>query len=100
MPMPPVTKIRDEYGLLKVKLTATDDELKELQHDLVIDCYNITDDMQSAIMQSLSPVGWMSASDVAFDTDIDRLDVARALTVMDGVLRKGPKASMLYRRKL
>ena len=60
--------------------------------------YNLDEDMLDRIYSSLSPIGWMSVSDIALETEYDAMDVAKALSVMNNIATKRRGSSALYRR--
>jgi hypothetical protein len=67
---------------------ATDEELHELQKKIVREFHNIDDDFIHAIDAVLLPFGWVSVTDIAYDTGLKPLKISAALTTMDNVIHK------------
>ena len=98
MPSPPVVKERDKNDkALYITVKGTDKEIFDLKSKVVSTYFGISQDMQKKVYGALSPIGWMSVTDIADDTGVERLNVSRILSILPGVVCKGTGSITLYR---
>lgn len=90
--------ITDKDPVLQVRLNGTDNDLAQLRRQITTECYNITEEKKQAVWGCLSIAGWTTVSDIAFDTGMKRLEVARVLMVSDNVISKETSSGTFYRR--
>jgi len=79
-----------------VRLTISDEDFIQLRRDVIMTFNELTEDMLDTIYGVLSPVGWLSASDIANITGYLPAKICVALSIMDGVVQKNKGASKLY----
>ena len=98
MPSPPVVKERDENdNKLYVRLEGTHEEITRMKAQVISDYFGIPPETWIRVQHSLSPVGWMSVSDISDDTGVEKLRVSRILAALPNVVSKGSGTVTLYR---
>ena len=98
MPSPPVVKERDEKdNKLYVRVIGTPEEISKLRAEVISDYFGISPDTWERVMNSLSPIGWMSVTDISDDTGVEKLRVSRILSALPNVVSKGSGTVTLYR---
>lgn len=82
-----------------VCIYATDDELTHLRKDIVREFHGIDNDFVEKVYSVLLPIGWVSVTDIAFDTGLKPQKVSAALSTMDCVIRKTIGNTHVYARE-
>lgn len=81
-----------------VRILATDKELTALRNDIVREFHGIDDKFIDAVQSVLLPIGWVSVTDIAFDTGLKPLKVSAALTTMNNVKQSTIGNTIVYAR--
>jgi hypothetical protein len=71
-----------------VCINATDSELQELRNEIVKEFYDISMDFIETIESVLLSIGWVSLTDIAYDTGLKPQKISAALSTMDNVIQK------------
>lgn len=88
---------RDEANSFhSVRLNGTPDDLARLRKEVVMDYYDISDEMMEILHAHLSPVGWVSVTDISNDTGWRINMISAALSVMDDVVKMTSGHTSLY----
>ncbi len=81
-----------------IRIHGTPAELEELRQRVITRFYHIDESSKQKARNTLSSASWMTASDVAADTGMDRLTVSRTLAATDGIAVKRTKTGTMYLR--
>lgn len=81
-----------------VCIDATPDELISLRNEVVREFYKIDKAFIDAIYSVLLPIGWISVTDIAYDTGLKPQKVSAALSTMDDVIQKTIGNTHVYAR--
>lgn len=79
-------------------ISATPAELKELRKDIVREFHGIDPEFIDRIYEVLSPIGWISITDIAYDTGLKPLKISAALSTMDNILQSMIGNTHVYAR--
>lgn len=69
-------------------ILATPQEVAELRKKVVREFHGIEPEFIDSINEVLSPFGWISITDIAYDTGLKPLKISAALSTMDNVIQK------------
>lgn len=96
--LPIICRVYDEnMHCTRLKLEATPEERRRIFIEATVEYYGLSDETINKVRNSLSPVGWMSVSDIVEDTQLESLEVVKALAVMDNIMIKERGSSVFYR---
>lgn len=75
---------------------ANEEELRALRRCVIREFHNIDDEFIRAVEAVLLPIGWVSVTDIAYDTGLKPLKVSAALSTMDNVIHKTIGNTQVY----
>lgn len=79
-----------------VCISATDEELRELRNTIVREFHDIDEEFLRLVDSVILPIGWVSVTDIAYDTGLKPLKVSAALSTMDNVIHKTIGNTQVY----
>lgn len=82
----------------RFRIEASEEERNEVMRKATIEYYGISDEMMEKVYSALSPVGWLTISDITMDTDLNVQDVSKTLSVLPNIATKERGSSVYYRR--
>lgn len=71
-----------------VCIDTTPDELITLRREIIREFHEIDTEFIDKINSVLLPIGWISVTDIAYDTGLKPQKISAALTTMDNVIQK------------
>lgn len=86
-----------EYGT-KVMLEISDNELSLLKRNVIKEYHDIDDEFIDQVYSVLAPCGWITVTDIAYDTGLKPTKISAALTVMDNVKHRVIGSTQVYAR--
>ena len=81
-----------------VCIYATDSELGNLRNEIVREFHGIDKEFIDTVYSVLLPMGWVSVTDIAYDTGLKPQKISAALTTMDNVIQKTIGNTHVYAR--
>lgn len=79
-----------------VCISATESELNSLRKSIIREFHDIDDGFIKSIESVLLPYGWVSITDIAYDTGLKPLKISAALSTMDNVVHKTIGSTQVY----
>lgn len=73
-------------------------EVDELRKAVIREFHGIDSELIESINNVLSPFGWVSITDIAYDTGLKPLKISAALSTMDNVIQKTIGNTHVYAR--
>ena len=96
----PLEKDRDsQNNRTYVMFQGTKEEASAILTRITEEYYGISEEMKKTIYDTLSPVAWMTVTDIVEDTNFKRCDVSRTLGLLEGVATKTSGEAVMYRRE-
>lgn len=87
-----------DRGTLMVRLNMVDFDVEQIRKDVIRDYYKIDEEIVSTLYNSLSPIGWVSITDISQDTGLKVNTISAALSIMDDVIKTVSGHTNLYAR--
>lgn len=95
------TSLLERSGLsgdTRVRLRGTKEQIETTRKRVVMDYYGIDQEVIDTLYDHLSPVGWISITDISNDTGLKVNKISAALSIMEDVVKTTSGHTNLYAR--
>lgn len=85
-------------GDTRIRLKGTKEQIEATRKRVVMDYHGIDQEVIDTLYEHLSPVGWISITDISNDTGLKVNTISAALSIMDDVVKTTSGHTNLYAR--